>query len=207
MSDPDTAAAVGPADGGPARRGNLARADKVMSATEVDDFLRTAFCARIATVDADGYPYILPNLFTWLDAQVYLHTARRPGHFLANIRHANRTCVEVDAPGEIFPYGHIECDTSVSYASVVLFGRIRIIASEDEQRRFFTAFMGKYAPPDSWGREQGSFPRMGSTIVYAVTPDVITGKRGALPAIGDQWPARNLTASPNWIARTPSAID
>jgi len=184
-------------------RGRLIRADKVMGATEIDAFLQTTFCARIATVDAEGYPYIMPNLFTWLDGQVYLHTSRRPGHFIANVRHAQRVCVELDAPGEVFPYGHIECDTSVSYASVVLFGRIRVVESEEEQRRFFTAFMTKYAPADSWGREQGSFPRMGATVVYAIIPEVVTGKRGQLPAKSDQWPARNLTLSPEWQPGAP----
>jgi nitroimidazol reductase NimA-like FMN-containing flavoprotein (pyridoxamine 5'-phosphate oxidase superfamily) len=80
----------------------------------------------------------------------------------------------------------------------VIFGRIRVVENDDEQSRFFTAFMSKYAPADSWGRDQGSFPRMGSTIVYAITPELITGKRGQLPAANERWPARNLSASPEW---------
>ena len=182
----------------PTRRGQLRRTDKVMSADEVDEFLARAFCGRIATVDADGYPYILPNLFIWMRGTIFLHTARHAGHFLENVRHSDRVSFEADEPGQIFPYGHVECDTSVSYRSVVMFGRIRISEDEEEKRRFFEAFMTKYAPPDSWGRDQGSFPRMGSTIVYALRPELVTGKQGALPAVADQWPNRNLTASPGW---------
>ena len=37
------------------RRGQLLRADKIMS--------------------ADGHPYVVPNLFVWRCGQIYLHTA------------------------------------------------------------------------------------------------------------------------------------
>jgi len=183
-------------------RGCLRRADKVMTAAEVDAFLARAFCGRTATVDADGYPYVAPNLFVWRNGKVYLHTAVYPGHFVSNVRHSDRVSFEVDEPGQIFPYGHVECDTSVSYRSVVLFGRIRIIDDEAEKIAFYSAFLAKYAPADSWGRVQGSFPRLGSTIVYAITPETVTGKEGKLPPLADQWPASNrLSGSPGWKPR------
>jgi uncharacterized protein len=123
------------------RRGQLRRGDKVMIADEVDEFLHSAFCGRTATIGADGYPYIAPNLFVWHGGTVYLHTGRHPGHFAANVRHCERVSFEVDEPGEVFPYGNIECDTSVSYRSVVLFGRIRILEREEDATVFFTRFM------------------------------------------------------------------
>jgi nitroimidazol reductase NimA-like FMN-containing flavoprotein (pyridoxamine 5'-phosphate oxidase superfamily) len=180
------------------RRGQLRRADKVMTAAEIDAFLKDAFCGRTATIGGDGYPYVVPNLFVWHDGTVYLHTTRQPGHFAANVHHCKKVSFEVDEPGEVFPYGNIECDTSVSYRSVILFGQIRIIDRDEEAAAFFTRFMTKYAPPDSWGREIGSFPRLRATIVYAITPDLVTGKRGVLPAMDQRWPARNNTLSPDW---------
>src|SRR5271156_608716 len=128
------------------RRGRLRRADKVMTSAEVDSFLARAFCGRTATVGADGYPYVVPNLFVWRDGNVYLHTAVYEGHFIANVRHSDRVSFEVDEPGQIFPYGHVECDTSVSYRSVILFGRIRILDGEAEKTAFYQAFLAKYAP-------------------------------------------------------------
>ena len=169
-----------------------------MSREEAEQFLAAAFCERTGTLGPDGYPYVVPNLFVWLDGQVYLHTARYQGHFLTNVEFHEQVSFEVDEPGEIYPYGHVECDTSVSYVSVILFGRIRKVTDEEEQRRFYRAFMDKYAPADSWGREKDSFPRIPGTIVYAITPEALTGKRGELPGISERWPARNDTASPNW---------
>jgi uncharacterized protein len=88
--------------------------------------------------------------------------------------------------------------------SVVMFGRIRILDREDEAHAFFTRFMTKYAPADSWGREIGSFPRIPATIVYAITPELVTGKHGVLPPLDGRWPARNNTLSPGWKSRRGS---
>ena len=183
------------------RRGQLRRVDKVMTGDEVDTFLDSAFCGRTATIGTDGYPYIAPNLFVWHGGTVYLHTGRHPGHFAANVGHCDRVSFEVDEPGEVFPYGNIECDTTVSYRSVVMFGRIRVLDREQEAEVFFRRFMTKYAPADSWGREIGSFPRISATIVYAITPELITGKLGSLPPLDERWPARNKTLSPGWQSR------
>jgi hypothetical protein len=209
MSDPTNEGGAGPveveragtqaASSPESPRGRLRRGDKAMSSEQIDAFLDRAFCGRTATVGADGYPYVAPNLFVWRDGQIYLHTARSEGHFIANVRHCDRISFEADEPGEIFPYGQVECDTSVSYRSVILFGRIRIVEEAADKNAFFAAFMAKYAPAESWGREKGSFPRIGSTVVYAITPEAMTGKEGQLPPLADQWPNSNrLSGSPGW---------
>jgi nitroimidazol reductase NimA-like FMN-containing flavoprotein (pyridoxamine 5'-phosphate oxidase superfamily) len=50
----------------------------------------------------------------------------------------------VDVPGKVFPYGRFECDTSIEYRSVVVFGQIRIIAERNLKAAFFDALMTKY---------------------------------------------------------------
>lgn len=184
-----------------APRGQLKRKDKAMSREEAEAFLATAFCGRTGTLGPDGYPYVVPNLFTWQDGQVYLHTARYEGHFLTNVRFHDRVSFEVDEHGEVYPYGPVECDTSVSYRSVIVSGRIRVVEDTNEKASFYRALMAKYAQPDSWGREKDSFPRLGATIVYAITPTSITGKQGRLPAVRERWSAGNDPASPGGQAR------
>jgi nitroimidazol reductase NimA-like FMN-containing flavoprotein (pyridoxamine 5'-phosphate oxidase superfamily) len=158
-----------------------------MSVEEAVSFLTGAFCGRTATVGSDGYPYVVPNLFVWMDDRIYLHTAKHRGHFLTNVEGCDRICFEADEPGETFPYGPVECDTSISYTSVVVFGRITIVTDDNVKQRFYQSFMHKYAPKDSWGRVKGSFPRMGSTVVYAIQVETMSGKRSPLPAVDKQW--------------------
>jgi nitroimidazol reductase NimA-like FMN-containing flavoprotein (pyridoxamine 5'-phosphate oxidase superfamily) len=176
------------------RRGDLRRADKVMSAEQVTEFLASAHCGRTATVGADGYPYVVPNLFVWMDERVFLHTARHRGHFLANVEFCDRVCFEADQPGETFPYGPVECDTSIAFCSVVVFGRIGIVSDPGIKRRFFTAFMSKYAPHDSWGRPKDTFPRIDSTILYAIVPEIMTGKQTPQPGAEKRWRRASLPA-------------
>lgn len=176
------------------RRGEVRRGDKIMSAEEVRAFLASARCGRTATVGADGYPYVVPNLFVWMDERIYLHTARLRGHFLANVEFCNRVCFEADQPGDTFPYGPVECDTSIAFRSVVVFGRIGIVAERQIKERFFAAFMSKYAPGDSWGRPKGTFPRIDSTILYAIAPEIMTGKQTPLPAAEKRWRRAGLPA-------------
>lgn len=176
------------------RRGDLRRGDKVMSAEEAKELLASAHCGRIGTLGADGYPYVVPNLFVWMDERIFLHTARQRGHFLANVEFCDRVCFEADQPGETFPYGPVECDTSIAFRSVVVFGRIGVVPTPDIKQRFFAAFMAKYAPQDSWGRPKDSFPRIASTILYAIVPEIITGKQTPLPAAEKRWRREGLPA-------------
>jgi uncharacterized protein len=171
----------------PAVRGQLRRTDKSMSAAQMRELLACAYCGRTASVGADGFPYVVPNLFVWMDERLYLHTAKQSGHFLANVQSCPRVCFEIDEPGETFPYGPVECDTSIAYRSVVVFGAIDIVADRAAKLRFFSAFMRKYAPPESWGRPKDSFPRVDGTIVYAITPELMTGKETPLPPPAQRW--------------------
>ncbi len=172
-----------------ALRGDLRRADKVMTCEEVGAFLASAYCGRTATVGSDGFPYVVPNLFVWMDGEIFLHTARHRGHFLANVDFCERVCFEADEPGETFAYGAVECDTSIAFRSVIAFGRIAIVSDSAVKRRFYERFMAKYAPADSWGRAKGSFPRMDMTVVYSIRPEVMTGKQAAMPPMEKRWHA------------------
>jgi uncharacterized protein len=168
-------------------RGRLRRTDKVMSPQEVREFVARSYCGRTATLGADGFPYVVPNLFVWMDEQLYLHTAKQSGHFLANVQYCNRVCFEVDEPGETFPYGPVECDTSIAYRSAVIFGSISIVSDRQKKLRFFSAFMSKYVPPASWGRPKDSFPRVDGTIVFTIVPEAMTGKQTLLPEARERW--------------------
>jgi hypothetical protein len=57
--------------------------------------------------------------------------------------------------------------------------------------------MSKYAPADSWGRPRGTFPRIDSTILYTIVPEIMTGKQTPLPAVGKRWRGAGLPAEAN----------
>jgi hypothetical protein len=178
-------------------QGAVRRKDKELSRAEAEALLRRAALAHFATVGADGQPYVVPNLFVYADGKIYLHTTAASGHFKQNVGHNSRISFETAEMGEVFPYGEFECDTTVSYASVVGFGAVRIESSREAKALFFDRFMEKYADP-KWQRDRpkGFYPRLDEVTVYVIEPERLTGKKGPLPGLSDQWPAKNMTKSP-----------
>jgi nitroimidazol reductase NimA-like FMN-containing flavoprotein (pyridoxamine 5'-phosphate oxidase superfamily) len=179
-------------------QGAVRRKDKEMSRAEIDRFLGETAFAHFATVSANGDPYVVPNLFVYADGLIHLHTSLG-GHFRDNIEARPRISFEMSEMGTVYPYGEFECDTTVSYVSVVGFGTVRIDSDPVGKARFFDRFMVKYADP-KWDRAKSFYPRLDMVTVYAIEIERITGKRGPLLAVGDQWPAKNMTKSPSAVA-------
>jgi len=178
------------------------RADLVMDDAAARELLNSAYCGRLATVGEDGWPYCLPLLYVVTDDCVYLHNAAARGHLRRNIEHEARACFAIDEPGQVYGYGRYECDSSLSYRSVLVFGTVRVVEEEQEKRRFCTALMDKYGREIEGGedRPRDFFPRLEAIAVYALRIERISGKHIALPAAQAQWPQLDRTKSPGAAA-------
>ena len=175
---------------------SLRRKDKEMPEARALDAIARGFVGRVATVGADGWPYCVPFLYVWWDGELLLHNSAARGHFRTNVDHDQRVCFELDEPGDVFNYGRFQCDTSVSFRSVIVFGTIRVVEGEAARVRFFDALMAKYGKSDS-GRPERFYPRLDDITLYAIKPERITGKETPLPEAEDQWPAKDRTKSPD----------
>lgn len=179
-------------------QGLLRRQDKQMEQAEVERLLEKAAVAHFGTVSENGFPYVVPNLFVYDGGKIYTHNSSAPGHFRRNIAHSANLCFEVTEMGQVFPYGEFECDTSTSYASAIGFGTIRVETDPAAKARFFDLFLAKYADP-AWDRPKSFYPRLEQVTVYCIEIQEITGKKGALPPLSEQWPAQNNTRSPRAV--------
>lgn len=174
------------------------RADKLMSDERVREMISRGYSGRLATVGSDGWPYIVPLLYVWMNGEIWVHNTRVRGHFRANVDHEPRVCFELDDPGEVFAYGRYECDTSVAYRSAIVFGRIRVIEDRQQKEVFFDALMAKYGN-SSWRRPKSFFPRLDQVTVYALAIERMTGKETPLPSMENQWPTVDNTKSPDAV--------
>jgi nitroimidazol reductase NimA-like FMN-containing flavoprotein (pyridoxamine 5'-phosphate oxidase superfamily) len=174
----------------------IRRKDRLMPDDRTLETLQRGFCGRLATIGADGYPYCVPLLYVWMDGEVFLHNTAARGHLRSNVDHDKRVCFEVDEAGEVFPYGRFECDSTVSYRSTIVFGKIRVVDDVPTKQRFCEGLMDKYGKKD-WDRPKGFFPRINDIAVYAIAVERMTGKELALPEVSQQWPAKDMTKSPN----------
>jgi uncharacterized protein len=178
-------------------QGIVRRQDKVMGRADIDRFLGRTAVLHFATVSADGDPYVVPNLFIYADGKIFSHTSLA-GHFRGNIEARPRVCFEAAEIGSVFPYGEFECDSSVSYTSVVGFGAVRIENDPDAKIQFFDRLMSKYSDQEL-KRPKGFYPRIDRITLYALSIEQITGKRQPLPMLSEQWPAKNRTMTPGAV--------
>ena len=82
-------------------RGHMHRVKRMMAASEAGNILKSHKVAHAGTVDVKGWPYVDPLVYVYEGGDLlYFHTGAHQGHFLSNIQHDPRICVEV---GEIGP--------------------------------------------------------------------------------------------------------
>jgi|HubBroStandDraft_6_1064221.scaffolds.fasta_scaffold00320_15 nitroimidazol reductase NimA-like FMN-containing flavoprotein (pyridoxamine 5'-phosphate oxidase superfamily) len=180
----------------------MRRQDLVMNEARAQALLKQAFCGRLATIGMDGAPYCTTMLYVRMDGRSPMHGARTRGHLRSNIDHEPRACLAIDEPGSVFDYNHFECDSSMSHASVLVFGRVRIVEEGAAKQRFFDALMAKYRTAEAT-RPKAFYPLIDQIILYELEIERLTGKEIVLPDISGQWPALDRTKTPN--ARPPGS--
>jgi nitroimidazol reductase NimA-like FMN-containing flavoprotein (pyridoxamine 5'-phosphate oxidase superfamily) len=175
---------------------DIRRQDLAMGTQRAEALLRRGFCGRLATVGADGAPYCTTMLYLWMEGAIHMHGTRARGHLRSNIDHEPRACFVIDEPGEVFDYGRFECDSTVSYTSVIAFGRVTIVEVAETKQRFFETLMAKYRTAGP-ARPAGFFPRLDQITLYALAIERLTGKEIVLPDMAGRWPAIDRSKTPN----------
>jgi nitroimidazol reductase NimA-like FMN-containing flavoprotein (pyridoxamine 5'-phosphate oxidase superfamily) len=174
----------------------MRRQDRVLPEAEARDLIARAYSGRIGTVDADGWPYVVPLLHVFSGDVIRVHNTAVRGHFRLNVERDARACFEVDEPVKVFDYGRFECDSGLAYRSAIAYGRIRIIEERAAKIRFFDELLAKYGTGVP-GRPKSFYPRLDQVTVYELAVERITGKHCPLPAVSEQWPAVDRTKTPN----------
>ena len=174
----------------------LRRQDLAMDETRMQALLARGFCGRLATVGRDGAPYCTPMLYVWMDGRIALHGTLAKGRLRSNIDHEPRACFVIDEPGSVFDYGRFECDSSLSYASVLACGRVSVVEAAAAKQPFFDALMAKYRAADA-PRPAAFYPRIDQITLYALEIERLTGKEIPLPGVSGQWPALDRSKTPD----------
>jgi nitroimidazol reductase NimA-like FMN-containing flavoprotein (pyridoxamine 5'-phosphate oxidase superfamily) len=147
----------------------------------IDAILQRCTIGRMATLGADGYPYITPVNYVYFDGSVYFHSARA-GEKIDNLKRDPKVCFEVDIPLaylDLDYYGEIPeaCAVHQFYHCVVIRGRAEIVTDPDEKLRSLSALVKSHERP---GREfipiTSEMKPVAICEVIAVRIDSITGK-------------------------------
>jgi nitroimidazol reductase NimA-like FMN-containing flavoprotein (pyridoxamine 5'-phosphate oxidase superfamily) len=147
-----------------------------MSETDSREFLRAQTVAHVATVDAAGWPYVVPLIYIYEGSdRLYLHTGDHRGHFLRNVQHEPRICVEVAEIGLVHRGQPFACNSALVFTSVVVFGTVRTLEDRAKKSWFFDRILAKYGQPD-WTFTPG-YPLLDRIILYEQQMETVTGKR------------------------------
>lgn len=99
---------------------------EIKSKEKIKEFLDKEHVGRIATIDQNGYPQVIPMNFVFLNDAIYMHSHTK-GEKLENVTRNDKVGFEVDRELEFLPsYFEDPKDASLAdtlYISVVIKGK------------------------------------------------------------------------------------
>jgi uncharacterized protein len=187
---------------------------EIKSLSNMISFLNEERVGRVASIDEQGYPQIIPMNFVYvkydlIDTQsdnknigaIYMHS-HPIGEKIENIKRNSRVGFEVDSyvcflPSYYFhPTDASQADTL--YISVVIKGNATIVQDPDEKANALNALMKKYQNEGGYESLSSNMGSVREVTVLKVVPDQIRGKY----KIGQHWiPRYRLKMARNIIQR------
>ena len=187
---------------------------EIKSLSNMINFLDEERVGRVASIDEQGYPQIIPMNFVYvkkdfIDTQsdnknigaVYMHS-HPMGEKIENIKRNSKVGFEVDSyvcflPSYYFhPTDASQADTL--YISVVIKGNAAIVQDPDEKANALNALMKKYQKEGGYESLSSKMGSVREVTVLKVVPDQIRGKY----KIGQHWiPRYRLKMARNIIQR------
>jgi len=140
---------------------------------EIESLLTAETVGRLATVNADGTPYITPIHYIYLNRKIYIHGLIR-GQKMSNITANPNVCFEIDRFEKlIFPEEKSPCDVNTQYQSVIITGTAKIVEDENLKAEALDLIVEKYTPSLSGASFGNSIKATG---VIEIEIKEVTGK-------------------------------
>lgn len=152
---------------------------EIKSQEKITQFLNEEHVGRIASLDRDGFPQIIPMNFAFVKGAIYMHSHTR-GEKLDNIKTNPKVGFEVDRELEFLPsYFSSPTDASQAdtlYISVVIKGDAIIINDRNEKTLALNALMEKYQPEGRYERLTPEMDVIDEVAIIKVIPKTMRGK-------------------------------
>lgn len=152
---------------------------EMRSPQKVAEFLEAEHVGRIATIDAKGFPQVIPMNFVFLGGFVYMHSHIR-GEKLDNMAQNPAAGFEVDRELEFLPsYFTHPTDASVAdtlYVSVVMKGRAYVVIDHQEMCLALNGLMEKYQPEGGYEPVRPNDDSLDYVSVIRFEPWTLRGK-------------------------------
>jgi len=152
---------------------------EIKSKEKIIEFLGTESTGRIASIDTNGFPQIIPMNFVFINDVIYLHSHIR-GEKLENIKRNGKVGFEVDRNLEFLPsYFSDPEDASLAdtlYISVVIKGEALLVENNEEKVLALNGLMKKYQPEGRYKPMDKDMDVLDATAVIKIIPKEMNGK-------------------------------
>ncbi len=152
---------------------------EIKSKEKIIEFLGSQQTGRIASIDENGFPQIIPMNFVFINDTVYMHSHIR-GEKLDNIRRNQKVGFEVDKSLEFLPsYFSDPDDASLAdtlYISVVIKGEATLVEDKKEKVLALNGLMKKYQPEGRYKPMREDMDVLDATAVIKIIPKEMNGK-------------------------------
>ena len=152
---------------------------EVTDPKEMTRILASTNVGRMATMDAEGYPYITPVNFVFHAGCVYFHCAPK-GEKLDNLTRDPRVCFEVDVPLAYLEVGfnpeRNPCRTHQLYHSLIIRGVARIVPDGELKTAALNALLAKHEGNRAFTAVTLDSPDNKACRVVEIKPGKMTAK-------------------------------
>ncbi len=152
---------------------------EIKSKEKIKEFLDKEHVGRIASIDENGYPQIIPMNFVFLDDVIYMHSHTK-GEKLENVTRNEKVGFEVDRELEFLPsYFEDPKDASLAdtlYISVVIKGKGEIVKDKKEKTNALNGLLKKYQPEGKYEPISPEMEVLDEVAIIKITPDSMRGK-------------------------------
>ena len=152
---------------------------QIKSYDKVKEFLHQEHVGRISTIDAGGYPQVIPMNFVFLNDAVYMHSHPR-GEKIENFKRNDKVGFEVDRELEFLP-SYFEDPKNASladtlYISIVIKGIASLVEDKAEKTLALNGLMQKYQPEGGYDPINPDMRVLDGVAVIKIVPTILHGK-------------------------------
>ena len=152
---------------------------EIKSKEKIIEFLSSESTGRIASIDVNGFPQIIPMNFVFINDIIYMHSHIR-GEKLENIKKNDKVGFEVDRSLEFLQsYFFDPIDASLAdtlYIRVVMKGTCVIVEDKKEKTLALNGLMKKYQPEGGYEPMSPKMEVLNEVAVIKVIPNTMRGK-------------------------------
>lgn len=152
---------------------------EIKSYEKIKEFLEEEHVGRLASLDENGFPQIIPMNFVFANDAIYMHSFPR-GEKLENIKRNQKVGFEADRELEFLP-SYFSHPTNASqadtlYISVVIKGKSIFVEDDEEKALGLNCMMQKYQPEGHYDPIQNNDLVLDEVTIIKILPESIKGK-------------------------------